>query len=244
MDELQIFRGKDFVINENIVVRIPTLDEVSDFGEQKYYSFIYTLVATPTDMKYILSLHNIDWNDINDYDLFLFNYKSFTKDKTSLVFGDLDFTKFEIHYNDDIGEKILKIPETDIVIDRAIYTKFSNFLRSVHSIKRNDERAMTETTKRVLLEEAEENYHMNKDKMYKSQLLPLISSMVVMEGFKYNNDTVWGLKINAFMDAVNQISHIKNAEALIASAYSGFGVDINKIKDKSKLNYFYRPSES
>lgn len=243
MDELQIFKGSDYIINDNIIVKIPKLGELTDFGEQNYYSFIYTIVATPTDMKYVLSLSQIDWNQITDYELFLFNYKSFTLDKSSLVFGDLDFTKFEVYKNSQNEELYLKNLETGVVIDRTIYTKFSNFLREVHGITRNDERAMNETTRKVLLEEAEENYRMNKDKAYHSQLLPLISSMVVMDGFKYNNDTVWGLKINAFMDAVNRISHIKNAEALIASAYSGFGVDISKI-NKNKLNYFYRSSES
>ena len=243
MDELQIFKGSDYKINDNIIVKIPKLGELTDFGEQNYYSFIYTIVATPTDMKYVLSLSQIDWNQITDYELFLFNFKSFTPDKSSLVFGDLDFTKFEVYKNSQNEELYLKNIETGVVIDRAIYTKFSNFLREVHGITRNDERAMNEVTRKVLLEEAEENYRMNKDKAYHSQLLPLISSMVVMDGFKYNNDTVWGLKINAFMDAVNRISHIKNAEALIASAYSGFGVDISKI-NKNKLNYFYRSSES
>lgn len=242
-DELQIFRGSDYIINDKIIVKQPTLGEVADFGEQNYYSFVYTITATPTDMKYLLSLQNIDWNLITDYELFLLNYSAFTIDKTAIIFGDLDFTRFVERVNPDNEERFLIDPNTGAVIDRSIFELITSYLRQAHGIVRKDERAMNETTKKVLLEEAEENYNMNKDKRYHSQLLPLISSMVVMEGFKYNNDTVWGLKINAFMDAVNQIQHIKNAEALIASAYSGFGVDVSKI-NKNKLNFFYRSSES
>ena len=95
-DALQIYRGKDFIINEKIIIHQPTLDEICDWGEEKYFSFIYNFTATPTDKKYQLHLAGIDWNEISDYELFLSSYKMFTKDYSSIVFGDLDFEAFEI----------------------------------------------------------------------------------------------------------------------------------------------------
>ena len=101
---------------------------------------------------------------------------------------------------------------------------------------------MTDITRDVLIEEAKENIEMNKDKPYHSQLLSLISTMTNMEGFKYGWVDVWNMKINAFMDAVNSIQHIKNADLLLSSGYSGFGIDLKKI-NKKELSYF-RPDES
>ena len=92
-------------------------------------------------------------------------------------------------------------------------------------------------------EEAKEQYEMNKDKEYSSILLPLISTLTNMQGFKYGWSNVWDMKINAFMDAVTQVTHIKNADLLLSSGYSGFGIDLKKI-NKKEINYFYRSDES
>ena len=74
-------------------------------------------------------------------------------------------------------------------------------------------------------------------------LLPLISTLTNMEGFKYGWLDVWNMKINAFMDAVTQVTHIKNADLLLSSGYSGFGIDLKKV-NKKLINYFYRSDES
>lgn len=241
-DALQIYRGKDFIINEKIIIHQPTLDEICDWGEEKYFSFIYNFTATPTDKKYQLHLAGIDWNEISDYELFLSSYKMFTKDYSSIVFGDLDFEAFEIYQDKTNDEMVLYDPTLDIKFDRSIYEIATDYLRKAHNLKKNVERAMTDTTRDVLIEEAKENIEMNKDKPYHSQLLSLISTMTNMEGFKYGWVDVWNMKINAFIDAVNSIQHIKNADLLLSSGYSGFGIDLKKI-NKKELSYF-RPDES
>lgn len=241
-DELKIYRGDDYIINSKIKIHQPTLGEIALFGEQKYFSFIHSFTATPTDLKYQLHLMNVDWNTITDYDLFLIIYKTFNKDQSKIVFNDIDFTKFEkkIRNNTDI---VLYDPESDILIDRSIYEIAVRYLRKAHNLKRNTEIAINETTKQVLLEEAEEQLAMAKNEKPTSYLLPLISTMINMEGFKCDWESVWDMKINAFMDAVGQVLHIKNVDLLLTSGYSGFGVDLKKI-GKKELNYFSKPSES
>ena len=242
-DELQVYRGKDYIINEKIIIHQPTLDEICNWGEQRYFSFVYNFVATPTDKKYQLHMAGYDWNTMSDYELFLHSYKIFDKDSSSIVFGDLDFQKFEIFKNRDNDETVLYDKDLDIVFDRSIYEMAVDYLRKAHKIVKNVEIAMTETTKEVLLEEAQEQMDMNSNSNPKSILLPLISTLVNMKEFKYGWTDVWNMKINAFMDSVSQIQHIKNAELLLSSGYSGFGVDLKKI-NKKEINYFCRPDES
>lgn len=230
-------------MNEHIKIHQPELGEISDWGEQKYFSLIYNFTATPTDLKYQLSLSNIDWNEISDYEAFLMRYRTFTKDLTKIVFGDLDLSEFNIFNRKDNGEIVLYNASKNITIDRSIYEIIVGYLRKSHNISKNVERAMTETTRIVLLEEAKEQFEMNQDKEYKSMLLPLISRLTNMEGFKYGWGDVWNMKINAFMDAVSSILHIKNVDLLLSSGYSGFGVDLKKISGDN-LNYFSRPNES
>lgn len=40
------------------------------------------------------------------------------------------------------------------------------------------------------------------------------------------------MKINAFMDSVKRIGKIKNAQLLLQSGYSGFGVNLKEIDNK------------
>ena len=56
------------------------------------------------------------------------------------------------------------------------------------------------------------------------------------EGFKYNHEQVWNMKINAFMDSVKRIGKIKNAQLLLQSGYSGFGISFDDI-DKKQIDW-------
>lgn len=241
-DELQIYRGEDFIVNDKIRIHQPTLGEICDFGEQKYFSFVYSITATPTDLKYQLSLADIDWNSISDYELFLIRCSTFENNESKILLGDLDLTLFNIFKNEN-DEIVLYDQKNDILIDRSIFEIVINYVRKMHNLTPNIERAMNETTKIVLIDEAKEQYEMSKNEKYQSHLLPLISTMTNMSGFKYNWSNVWDMKINAFMDAVQRIQHVENAKLLLSSGYSGFGIDLKKI-NKKELNYFCRSDES
>ena len=60
--------------------------------------------------------------------------------------------------------------------------------------------------------------------------------MVNSEGFKRNDVTVWDMNIFAFMDSVKRISKINSAKLLLQSGYSGYGIDLKKIK-KEELDF-------
>ena len=91
---------------------------------------------------------------------------------------------------------------------------------------------MTKSAKMILIEDAREEMEANKNKEYHSTLKNLISAMINSEGFKYNHSQVWDMKINAFMDSVKRIGKIKNAQLLLQSGYSGFGVNLKEINNK------------
>ena len=89
-----------------------------------------------------------------------------------------------------------------------------------------------ESTKLILIEDAKEEYERTLNKKYTSQLKNLISSMINCEGFKFSHTEVWNMKINAFIDSVKRISKMKNADLLLQSGYSGFGVNLKDIDNK------------
>ncbi|MFG6377322.1 MAG: hypothetical protein K1W19_03230 [Lachnospiraceae bacterium] len=240
-DKLKIYCGGDYYINEHISIRQPTLSEICRYGEKDYFNMVYTLCSVGADLKWQLADMNIDYTEISDFQLFYsILARRFTKEETGILFGDvLDFSKMILMFDEELQDTVfLQLLDNGecLRIDRSVYSNIVSILRKMHRIKRNNEIPGNEATKKILIEDAKEEYEENKNKPYKSFLLPLISSMVNSEGFKHNEETVFNMKIYSFMDSVQRIGKIKNADLLTQSGYSGFGVDLKKI-DKETLNW-------
>lgn len=71
IDELKIYRGKDIPINEKIIVAQPTLGQIEEFGERRYFSAVHNLTSVGADLKWQLWDMKIDYTKIEDYDLFI-----------------------------------------------------------------------------------------------------------------------------------------------------------------------------
>ena len=71
VDELKIYRGKDIHINKKIIVTQPTLGQIEEFGERKYFNAVHNLTSVGADLKWQLWDLQIDYTKIEDYDLFI-----------------------------------------------------------------------------------------------------------------------------------------------------------------------------
>lgn len=269
IDLLKLYRGNDIKITDGIVIHVPLLKEVEEMGEKNYFSLVLGMCSVGADMKWQLDDMDIDYTQIEDYDLFIyFISKTISHKYSKYIFGDeLNFSTMTVERDEDLDEDVLVynyqvdeeieveignkfrkfisnyIPyfkktekhiisnDKKIVINRLVYENIVEVLRTFNFLKRNDEIPGNELTRMVFIDEARENYEMQKDEPYESQLMPLVSAMVNSEGFPRDDQTVFDMNIYAFMDSVKRISKIKNAELLLQSGYSGFGVnlkDINK----------------
>lgn len=234
-DELRIYRGQDFTVSDHIVIHQPTLDEICDYGERDYYSMIYQLTATPQSMKVQLWDMGIDYTTITPFELFYsLLYKLYPQEKTSILFGELDFTGFQVMQRTDQESIFLCqiIDDEPVMVDECTYNIIMDYLRQIHMLQKDEKMPANESTKKILIEDAREEYERNKNKEYHSQLKNMVSAMINSEGFKYNHSEVWNMKINAFMDSVKRISKIKNANLLLQSGYSGFGVNLKEVSNK------------
>lgn len=236
-----VYCGNSYYINNDISIKQPTLKEIREYGEKKYFNMICTLCSVGADLKWQLDDIGKDYTQISDYELFYSVLsRRYHKEDTKILFGEiLDFSQMQIIYDKSIDEDVMIQILDDgekIKIDKFVYFSIVNLLRKMHKLKRNDEMPGNETTRQILIDDAREEYEANKDKPIKSHLFPLISTMVNSKEFKLNNITVFNMNIRAFMDSVARIGKIKNADLLLQSGYSGFGIDLKKI-DKEILNY-------
>lgn len=248
-DELKIYRGEDFKVSKHIILHQPTLGEICDWGESKYYAMIYNFVSTPQSLKGQLWNMGIDYTTIKSpYDLFCILFikgKLLPLDSTKIIFGNLDFTKFTFKKWIETNEIVLyqKINNDDVIFDEHTYNIVIDYLCKVHFIIRDLKNPLNETTKMILIEDALDELSRVNENKKQSQLKNLISAMINSEGFKYNHSQVWDMKINAFMDSVKRIVKIKNAELLLQSGYSGFGVNLKEINNK-QLDWLGELNES
>lgn len=241
IDDLKIYRGADLEIAKGIIIHQPTLGEICDFGEKRFWSVVNIICATPTDYKYFLSLSNIDWNTFDDFMLFLLMYKNISDDDLSIIFREgFSLSSFDIRQLKENDEIVLYNEKTDSIIDKLVYTKLTDYLRKSLGLKKNEEKAGNEETKQVLLEDAkyEYEYNLKHPPKQSSVLRSLISTMINVPEFKYGHNEVWNMKISAFMDSVNRFSAIKDTDHHMLGIYTG-NIDPKEIKNRDKvLNYF------
>lgn len=69
-DELTIYRGGDIYINDKIIITQPTIGQIQEFGECRYFNAVYTFTSVGADLKWQLHTKGIDYTTISDYDLF------------------------------------------------------------------------------------------------------------------------------------------------------------------------------
>lgn len=243
IDELRIYRGEDYAINSKIKIHIPTLGEICDYGEDNYFGLVYQITATPSDMMWQLDEMGINFTEIDNFTLFsqLTCFKTddmeeedfqMNINRTRILLGDLNLFEFKLMQDITNNEPCLYNPTTDNKIDGYTYKLICDCLRKIHFLEEHIEIPANESTRLVLIEDAKERYLMNKDKKHSSYLVNLVSAMINSPGFKYNHSQVWDMKINAFMDSVKRISKIQNANLLLQSGYSGFGINLKEVSDK------------
>ena len=232
-----LLRVDDYRINEKVSVHVPSVDEIFDFGDQKYYSIVQSLVSTPFDLMVELDDVGIDYETITNYQLFMLMFESIAMNEkdTSILFGDLNLKNFKEADNLKNGERVLWDQENNIIIDRLIAWEICNAIRKIHFWEETLERAGNAEAKRYLLERKRREKQKLAKKPYKSFLENMIISLVNTEEFPYNYETVGGLNVYKLNASWRQISKKKHWEQTMNGVYFGT-VDTTKI-NLEKINW-------
>ena len=254
-DELKMYFGEDYWVTDKICIKCPTIGDILEFGDSKFYSTLNLFCANPTSLRLQLWRIGIDWNSISDFELFSqIIIKNLTPKDTCLLFGDLNFSWFEyVHDNKKDCDLLIYIPrdksgnmihidyEDAIIIDELIYKKIIKYLCVMFDLHLKVEHAKNKATKEAIIWEDEMNLkneeQKKKNRDYsKSFLLPLISSMVNHPGFKYKTNELKEIGIVQFMDSVKRLQTYESVTALMKGMYSGF-MDTSKIDMQKDLNW-------
>lgn len=254
--ELQLYFGDPYSVSDQIQVYQPTIGDILEydkkFGEAEFWALLNIFIGNPTSYRLLLWDMGIDWNEISDYQLFMMLCRTVTPDKSEILFGDLDFTSLELctqikpeELTDDIEEEfiddseedkkveiVLFDPNTEILINEAIYLNIADYLRTMFGIFPKVEKAKGQATKEWIIEEERMNLNAKKNEDSSSTLFPLISACCCHPGFKYKKNELREVGIYEFMDAVSRLQIYESTTALLKGIYSGFvdgkGIDSNE----------------
>ena len=71
VDDLKIYRGSDIRITDKITVTQPTIDQIIEFGESRYFNTVHCLTGVGADFKWQLwDYFKTDYTTIDDFELF------------------------------------------------------------------------------------------------------------------------------------------------------------------------------
>lgn len=234
MSTINLLYKREYAINEHIKIMIPTLGDVLDH-EDEYYTIVSLLTAMPIDMMAQLDNIGVDFEEINDYDLFLLVASTISGMDTSLIFGDLDLSKFKLCADPVNGILVLRDEESGTVIDRAIQTQIALVLRTIHGLEKNTRRPANKESRDYLMELAKKKLKRQKRRSKDSILEQQIIAMVNTEQFSYRFDNVRDMTIYQFNKSVRQVVRKIDIDNKMRGIYAGT-LDAKKI-GQSELNW-------
>ena len=122
IDELKIYRGSDIPITDKIIVTQPTLGQIEEFGEKRYFQAVRNLTSVGADLKWQLwDYFEIDYTTVEDYDLFIDVISSMVSSKKKIY--------KELTTNPEFEEELSKFSKEDL--DEMLVNPLSLVLKDI-----------------------------------------------------------------------------------------------------------------
>lgn len=170
-DELTLYRGKEIKITPDIIVLQPTLGQIEEFGEKRYFNTIYNLTAVGADMKWQLWNIGIDYTQIDDYDLFIQYISPLLVSRKKL------YNEFKTHpekYEAQLNELSAEDLEEMLINPLQIILKDIDFADFVPCMSKNNNEIVL--------------YHVEKDiTINRFIYIQIVDILRKIHGFKRNN---------------------------------------------------------
>ncbi len=233
-----IISGRNFKINDYITVYNPTLEEIELFGENDYWYLLHLLTRKPYDIAVDLDDMGIDYQKVDEFDLFYTVANKIPIESSCILLGRLDLSKYEQCKNTDNGQLILRNREDGTVIDRVLYFQMLKYLRYIHFISNKVEYDVGNgMAKKFFLD----RMRRKKKKQLRdielgrvqqeSHLYVMSSYLINNKNFKYDYDTIKKIKLSQLYESFYRILKDYNISNINTGIYFGT-IDKTKIKSE------------
>lgn len=243
-DKLQMYFGEPYIIDTedtlgSITVYSPSIGDIMRLGEAKFFASLNVLINNTTSYRLMLWDAGIDWCEISDFELFITLYKSLQEEVTTLLFGDLDFQKFELMKKVKDEKEVITLvnKEQNVEIDENVYQHIHQYLQNVFGIFPDEKITKSSTMKNMFIQSdrqelANKEFKEKKGQNVSVSMQSTISACINHPGFKYKLSELKDVGVCEFYDSVKRLQIYENSRACLTGMYSGM-VDGSKISPES-----------
>lgn len=234
INKSKILRGDPIVVNEKITLRQPTINEIIDFDEGRFFGIFYSMCSSAYDRPSMFADMGIDFMTVSDWQYFLSVVQAMDKESTKLIFGDFDFTEFVLMKRtntDDTFDYVLYRESDGYIFDESVYHEVIPYVREMVNFHHTGKKAANKSTAKLLIMDDRRERERNKNKEPESMLDGILISLVNTEEFSYTYKAAYELTIYQLMKSFTQICGKKLAIARMQGSMSGF-VDTSGVDPK------------
>lgn len=210
----------------SITLPFLTIGDLVEIGESNFFSTLNIVVANTTSYRSFLWDLNLDWNEVTDFELFVMIFKNMDPDVSKLLFGDLDFSTFEIkllNVDEETKKLVLVSEEQNIEIGEDEYQQFHQYYQLLFNMKPEDELTYDNRLKKWWIDKdkREQARRAKKTDDKKYSLQPMVSALVNHPGFKHKLSELKEVGIAEFYDSVKRLQIYEQSTALLKGLYGG-----------------------
>ena len=237
---LRVYFGDDYIVNDRITIRQPSIQDFIDAdNESDIYHVIAPFVSNTTGYRVQLWDMGIDWNKITNQELFSILIKTVDYKYSKLLFGDIDFSTFNL-YEKSVGDnKVLTLysPEMDLEIDEDVMNKMCKYIQFMfNSYPPEEEFTSSKILKQELINnDRQKQLLKEKENSSGQSLLSMISFYLNHPGCKYKKNELREVGYFEFMYNIQRLQIYESTHALFGGMYSGM-CDLSKV-DKNEFNF-------
>jgi len=258
MDRIFLFSGRDYVINKNLKIKHPKINDIVDIGEDLYNLYVGVLtISKESKADELFFENNIWYEDIDEWDLIMSIRQKEISSKRSHVMPSI-INSNKVHIESSIFFDALKFftgqkfqcvqhtktnklvfrSETGAIIDYDCYLIIRNFIKKINAIpeKSEIEYSGNQRTKIFLMKQSyDKKQRQKKNKQIKKtvDLTSIISSLLWMTG----NNSIIDFPIWRIYEGYKRLIAFDKYNNMIKALYSG-AIDHKKTPiNMNKLNW-------
>ena len=227
LTEMELAYGNDWITQNGICVKHPTLRDLRQYDDAQVYAFIRMFCLQPQDIYIDLWENGIDFEKMVDYDLFLLLYlnNKVKHDEMFKIFMGMyrceyfesvnekeEIEKFIIGYNSEGSPFAL--------IDQPTYSELTVFFKSITCFENAKRpRFANQKMKEMILDMEIENKIDNKEDGI--TMVQQMNALVWGNTCGYNWNNIWDLNFYQFNYGLRHLDKIKHTQALWGGYYAG-----------------------
>lgn len=233
---LRMYFGDDYIVNDKITIHQPSIQDFIDAdNESDIYNVIVPFVANTTAYRLQLWDMGIDWNKLSNLELFSILIKSMKLKYSKLVFGDIDFSTFNLYEKRVGSEKVLTLysSEMNLEIDEETRNKMCKYIQYMFSsFPPEEEFTSSKTLKQDLINKDRQKLIQRQKDLSENKnqqsLLSMVAFYLNHPGCKYKKNELREVGYFEFMYNIQRLQIYESTHALFGGMYSGM-CDLSKV---------------